>query len=101
MTFGFRGTSSSRRNENEYPYIVETLLPANGFDHRLRRQMEEFHSVRKIKARFGHRSRQGEKEYCRWCFADAVCADAFRDRFGGKRVTIAKMPMEPASPSRR
>jgi hypothetical protein len=101
MTFGFKGTSSSRRNESEFPHIVEMALPRDGFDHRLRRQMEEFHSSQKIKARFGRRTRYGNQEYCRWCFADPTCADAFRELFGGERLTIAKTPMEPAPISRR
>jgi hypothetical protein len=61
-------------------------VPPNGFDHRVRRQMEKFNSAHKIKARFGGRSRKGSQEYCRWCFADAKCADAFRERFGGERL---------------
>jgi hypothetical protein len=100
MTFGFKGTSSSRRNEIEFPHIVEMALPADGFDHRLRRQMEEFHASYKIKARFGRRSRHGSQEHCRWCFVDPACADAFREKFGGKRLAV-KIPMEPPRTSRR
>lgn len=101
MTFGFKGSSSSRKNESEFPHIVEMVLPRNGFDHRLRRQMEDFHALHKIKARFGRRSRQGNQEFCRWCFADAKWADDFREQFGGERLTIATIAMEPAPTSRR
>jgi hypothetical protein len=100
MTFGFKGISSSRKNESEFPHVVEMTLPRDGFDHRLRRQMEEFHALHKIKARFGRRSRQGSQEYCRWCFADRACADAFCEQFGGERLTTA-IAMEPASKSPR
>lgn len=95
MTFGSRAIPAARRNENEFPHIVEMPLPSEGFDYRLRRQMEEFHSSRKIKARFGVRSRHRGQEYCRWCFADQKYADEFQERFGGKRLT-AKTSMEPA-----
>ena len=101
MTFGFKGTSSSRRNESECPHIVEMALPRDGFDHRLRRQMEDFHLSHKIKARFGRRTRYGSQEYCRWCFADPLCADGFRERFGGERLTMVKTAMEPPPPPQR
>jgi hypothetical protein len=34
-------------------------------------------------ARHGRGYREGERDYIRWCFADAATAAEFRSRFGG------------------
>jgi hypothetical protein len=31
----------------------------------------------------------GEQYYVRYCFADPAQADAFRERFGGERITVS------------
>jgi hypothetical protein len=80
----------AHRNEIELPYIVEMELPADGFDHRVRRLMEEFLSRQRIRAHFGRRRRHGKLDYCRWCFADPAHADAFHRKFGGNLLGIEK-----------
>ena len=54
------------RNERDFPYLVELALPPGG---RSRHEVKPF--------------------YIRFCFPDAATADAFRDRFGGERLTHA------------
>jgi hypothetical protein len=89
----FRTTSASARaNERESPHIVEMEVPEQGFAHSERKAMEEFHSSRKIRARFGRRLRRDGKEYCHWCFAEAGQADLFQARFGGIRLPLAADP---------
>ena len=82
------GPSAAQTNEYQLPYIVEMELPRDGFDHRLRRNMEEFHRSHDIRARFGRRQRRKDGEFCRWCFAEASQADLFQARFGGTRLAI-------------
>jgi hypothetical protein len=83
----------ARRNEIELPYIIEVELPENGFDHCVRRSIEEFHLSQKIKVSFGRRRRHGKLDYCRLCFADPVQADAFSRRFGGKLLRVEYPPV--------
>ena len=80
------GRNASLINERDLPHMVEMAVPATGFSNGLRRQMEEFHRSRGIRARFGrHRKKLGQ-ELCRWCFADAAHAEAFHEKFGGKKL---------------
>ena len=52
--------------------------------------MYRFQRERGIATRRGRRRRRGEQEYVRFCFADAVIADAFRARFGGERIEATR-----------
>jgi hypothetical protein len=73
--------------ERDFPHIVEIELPLDGFDVGLSREMATFHHLRNIRSRFGRRRSRADQFYCRWCFSDPAVADAFRERFGGERLT--------------
>lgn len=73
--------------ERDFPHIVEIELPTNGLDDRMNREIMTFHRLRDIQLRFGRRKTQTSKQYSRWCFSDPTIADAFREQFGGERVT--------------
>ena len=73
--------------ERDFPHIVEIKLPLNGFDVRLSREMATFHHLHNIRPRFGRRRSRADQYYCRWCFSDPADANAFRERFGGERLT--------------
>ena len=75
-------------NERDFPHIVEIALPVNGFNFRLSREMAAFHRSHDIETRFGRTTNRHNQLYCRWCFSDPSVADAFRQRFGGARLTI-------------
>jgi hypothetical protein len=77
-----------RTNERDFPYLVELVVPLEGFDSVLP-EIDAFHRERHIPVRRG-RSRYDVKPfYIRFCFPDAAIADAFRTRFGGECLTQA------------
>src|SRR5262249_3500462 len=82
-------------NERDFPHMVELALPPGGF---LNRSLEfdAFHYKRTLPIRRGRGRREGEQFFVRFCFPDAATADAFRDQFGGERVTST-----PTKPTRR
>jgi hypothetical protein len=75
-------------NERDLPNIIEISMPVNGFDVRLSREMAAFHHLHDIGPRFGPPRMRNNRCYSRWCFADPVIADAFRERFGGTWARI-------------
>ena len=72
--------------ERKFPHIVEIVLPVNGLDVRVNREMVTFCRLRNIRPRFGRRRKRTGQDYCRWCFSEQATADAFREQFGGASV---------------
>jgi hypothetical protein len=79
-----KGEIITRKNERAYPHIVELLLPSGGFRSN---DVLAFHRGRGIEHRRGRGSYADGQYYVRFCFADPAHADAFRERFGGERLT--------------
>jgi hypothetical protein len=50
--------------------------------------MLAFHRERDIQIRRGQGRNYDGQSYVHYCFADAVDADAFRNQFGGARLTV-------------
>jgi hypothetical protein len=75
-------------NERDFPHLVEVALPAGGFRDRSF-EFNAFHHERGIPIRRGRGRHEEEQFYVRFCFPDAATADAFRDRFGGGRLTYS------------
>jgi hypothetical protein len=80
-----KGEITTRMNERSYQCFVEIAVPPNGFGWTLDAMMA-FHRVRRIEDRRGCGSARDGKHYCRWCFADAETAKAFRAKFGGSLI---------------
>jgi hypothetical protein len=79
----YKGRSSSKTIERDFPHHVETGIPLNGLGDRLN-AIYAFHAERGIQARHGRGRRDAEgRDYVTWCFADAATADEFRAQFGG------------------
>jgi hypothetical protein len=74
-------------NERDFPHLVELALPPGGF-RSVFLEFDAFHRERRIPLRRG-RSCEAEQLYIRFCFPDPATADAFRNRFGGERLTCA------------
>ncbi len=74
-------------NERDFPHLVELALPPGGF-RSVFLELDAFHREQRIPLRRG-RSREAEQLYIRFCFPDPATADAFRNRFGGERLTCA------------
>jgi hypothetical protein len=81
-----KGEVTATMNERNYPHIVELALPSGGFGSNSD-EILAFHRERGIDHRRGRGWHDDEQYYVRFCFADPVHADAFRERFGGERLT--------------
>ena len=71
-------------NERDFPHLVELALPPEGFRGVLL-EIDAFHRERRIPVRRGRNRNEIKQVYIRFCFPDAAIADAFRNRFGGRR----------------
>ena len=73
-------------NERDFPHLVELALPPGG-SRNVFLELDAFHREHRIPLRRGRSRHQGEQTSIRFCFPDRAAADAFRDRFGGARLT--------------
>ena len=60
-------------------------------------EFDAFHREHGIPIRRGRGRHEAEQFHVRFCFADAVTADAFHQRFGGTRLTYP--PSKPGRPT--
>src|SRR5215472_11675882 len=82
------------RNEQDFLRLVELPLPPEGFRSVLL-EIDAFHRERRIPVRRGRSRHEAKQVYIRFCFPDAATADAFRNRFGGERLTHAPAKPKP------
>ena len=75
-------------NERDFPHVVELTFPPGGF-RSVFLEIDAFHRERRIPVRRGRSRHEVKQVYIRFCFPDAATADAFRNRFGGERLTYA------------
>ena len=87
-------------NERDYPYLVELILPLEGFRSVLL-EIDAFHPERHIPVRRGRTRYEVKPFHIRFCFPDAATADAFRNRFGGECLTNASSRIEHNRTKRR
>jgi len=83
-------------NERDFPHLVELALPPRGF-RSVFLEFDAFHRERRIPVRRGRSRHEAEQSHIRFCFPDAAAADAFRNRFGGERLTYAPEKPKPAN----
>src|SRR5215471_2943609 len=81
-------------NEQDFPHLVELAVPPEGFG-RSFLDFDAFHRERRIPVRRGRSRHEVKQFYIRFCFPDAATADAFRNRFGGERLTHAPAKPKP------
>jgi hypothetical protein len=86
-------------NERDFRHLVELAPPSGGFRSAFL-EFDAFHRERRIPVRRGRSRHEGEQVYIRFCFPDTAAADAFRNRFGGERLTYAPENSEPRRTSR-
>jgi hypothetical protein len=60
-------------------------------------RLDAFHGERGIPIRRGRGRHEVQQFHVRFCFPDAATADAFHERFGGKRLTHS--PFKPGRPA--
>ena len=80
-------------NEQDFPHLVELTFPPGGRSVFL--EIDAFHRERRIPVRRGRSRYEVKPFYIRFCFPDAVTADAFRNRFGGEYLTRAPAKSKP------
>ena len=83
-------------NERDFPHLVELALPPEGF-RSVFLEFDAFHRQRRIPVRRGRSRHEAEQSYIRFCFPNTATADAFRNRFGGERLTYAPEKPKPAN----
>src|SRR5262245_1251922 len=88
MGRGYKRETVRLRNEWYFPHLVELALPKKGFRDVVQ-EIDAFHRERRIPIRRGRNRQKVKQLYIRFCFPDAATADAFRNRFGGERLTHA------------
>jgi hypothetical protein len=94
-----KGEITGRMNEREFPHLVELALQPGGFRSRTSK-FNAFHRERGIFIRHGRGRHEAEQFYVRFCFHDAATADAFREHFGGERMTYVPERARPRRPRR-
>jgi hypothetical protein len=77
-----KGRLGTRTIATEFPFVVETKLPPEGFGKRLA-GMYQFHMRREIQAHHLPRRHDDAHDYLRWCFADRTTAETFAAEFSG------------------
>jgi hypothetical protein len=77
----YKGRTSRKSIEHDFPHIVETIVPLGGCGKTLD-AMLEFHTRNGLRAinSTGRRDENG-RDYIRWCFADPALAAAFAKEF--------------------
>jgi len=83
----YKGRTSDKAIEREFPHVVEIAVPLDGLGKWLN-AMHDFHDVCGIKACLGRGRREDSQDYLRWYFVDAKTAMAFADKFGGKLSAV-------------
>jgi len=93
---GRKGEVTGHMNEREFPHLVELELPPGGIRSQ-NLEFDAFHREHGIPVRRGRGRHEVEQFHVRFCFPDAPTADAFRERFGGTRLSSS--PFKPGRPS--
>src|SRR5262245_20147836 len=77
----YKGRTSAREIEKDFPHIVEMRVPLGGFGSKLN-AMHQWHEARGIRAihSTGRRD-ENNRDYIRWCFADETIAREFAREF--------------------
>ena len=80
----YKGRTSPKSIERDFPHIVETIVPLGGLGKTLD-AMFEFHTRNGIRAinSTGRRDENGGN-FIRWCFADREIAATFAAEFSAK-----------------
>jgi hypothetical protein len=86
-------------NERDFRHLVELAPPPGGF-RSVFLEIDAFHRERRIPVRRGRSRHEVKPFYIRFCFPDTAAADAFRNRFGGERLTYAPENSKPRRTSR-
>jgi hypothetical protein len=95
-----KGEITGHMNERDFPHLVELALPPGCFRSRSS-EFKAFHRKLGIPIRRGCGRHEAEQFYVRFCFPHATAADAFRDRFGGERLTHTPQKPPPRAPKLR
>ena len=86
----YKGRTSARAIEKDFPHIVEMIVPLGGFGKKLD-DMYEWHRAKGIQDHRG-RGRRDEngRDYVTWCFGDRTIAEDFARKFDGSVVVGRK-----------
>lgn len=86
-----KGEHTFRMNERDFPHLVDIDIPDGGLRDRLRK-MHDWHRERGLRDYRGG----GGISVSRWCFSSPETADAFAQKFDGRRLPSPKSkPRDP------
>ena len=85
----YKGRTSQKAIEREFPHVVEIAVPPRGLGAQLD-VMHHFHRARGIQACIGRGRRDGGRDYLRWYFTRPAVANAFAAEFGGTKVKASR-----------
>jgi hypothetical protein len=81
----YKGRTSHKVIEREFPHVVEILVPPGGLGAQLD-AMHYFHRARGAQACLGLGRRDKGRDYLRWYFTRPTMAKAFATEFGGTLI---------------
>jgi hypothetical protein len=81
----YKGRTSQKAIEREFPHVVEIAVPPRGLGAQLD-AMHHFHRARGIQACIG----LGRRDYLRWYFTRPAAANAFATEFGGTEIKASR-----------
>jgi len=76
-----------RVSPRRYPFIVQILVPEEGFGLRLD-AINAWHRYTNNRQRRTRPHQIGQQKFSRWCFENMQAAEKFRERFGGEIVFV-------------
>jgi hypothetical protein len=89
----YKGRTSQKAIEREFPHVVEIAVPPRGLGAQLD-AMHHFHRARGIQACIGlgrrDGNRDGNRDYLRWYFTRPAAANAFATEFGGTEIKASR-----------
>jgi hypothetical protein len=85
----YKGRTSQKAIEREFPHVVEIAVPPRGLGVQLD-AMYQFHRARGIQACIGLGRRDGGRDYLRWYFTRPTAANAFAAEFSGTEIKASR-----------
>ena len=78
-----KGEITASMNQRRYPFFADVPVPEWGFGRGGLQSISGWHAQHGVPEIRGVGGRMDDRDFCRWCFADAETAQRFADTFDG------------------